>query len=822
MRARRLGWGLVLLLTACAPAGANWQPAPLVEPEVVEEEIESHLPADISSSRAWRGERESPGGLWSHTDPGDLPTVKDGTGAVLPLVHTNIDAVLTGHVAGVTVSQTFRNEATDPIEVVYAFPLPENAAVSRMRMVVGGRVIESRIEEREEARVTYEEAKERGHAAALLEQERPNVFTQSLANVPPGEDIDVEIDYVQTLSYDAGAFEFVFPMVIGPRYDHGTTPDVDRVSPPIAGKGLRRGDEIEIHVRVKTGHPVDRWWAPTHAVVGEVVGDELHLELARADERPNRDFVFRYAVAGPDPRATMFLGPQDVLGRGRFALVVHPPELDVDTLVGRREFVFVIDRSGSMSGEPLALAKETVRRALSHMRPVDTFDVVTFESGTARLFGEPRPANAANLANALRFLDGLEPGGGTEMGNAIELALHDDVERGRHRYVFLLTDGFISFEDEVIRTARTLVNARVARGQHARVFGIGIGESPNGHLINGVSKAGLGAGLRVATPGDLQHAVQTLTRWIDHPVVDDLRLHSGDLELSRHHPEDLGGLFASHAVIVHGQYRGDAGSSVLVIEGNAGPDPVQIPVRVVDASQRGDVLDTLWARAAVADLEFDWWMSQSERTKAAITRIGLQHHIVTAFTSLVAVDESRVVGDGAPRLVVEDDGIEVVTASSTASRASAGLSLAGTTSAESKYVVEGANVNNPSFGTVGSSVPQEFVDPAKSRNWQPRARVTFGRPKTPKGVRVGDIRKPAQAVRRALRVCYERSPEFSRSARYVFPLELEWTLSGVEVRSTEGALKDVKACFESVLLEADWPDLPIGTTIIFSLRLSAQ
>ncbi|MGH1345611.1 MAG: VIT and vWA domain-containing protein [Nannocystales bacterium] len=806
MTARRLGWGLLLLLllTACTSGRSR-----TVEPE------------EIDGSRAWKGGRATPGGLWSHTDPGDLPTVVDGTGTALPLVHTDVDAVLTGHVADVTVSQTFRNEATDVIEVVFAFPLPENAAVSRMRLVVGGRVIESRIQDREQARMTYEEAKEQGHAAALLEQERPNVFTQSLANIPPGEDIDVEIDYVQTLSYDAGTYEFVFPMVIGPRYDHGTTADAGRVSPAIAGAGLRRGDDIELRIRAKTGHPIERWWTPTHEVVGEVVAGELHVELARADERPNRDFVLRYAVAGPDPRATMFLGPQDVLGRGRFALVVHPPDLDVDALVGRREFVFVIDRSGSMGGEPLALSKETVRRALTHMRPVDTFDVVTFESGIARLFGRPRPANAANLAKALRFLDGLESGGGTEMGDAIELALHDDVERGRHRYVFLLTDGFISFEDEVIRTTRTLVKTRVERGQHARVFGIGVGDSPNGHLINGVSKAGLGAGLRLATQEDLHHVVQTFTRWVDHPIVDDLRLHSGDLQLSQYHPKDLGGLFASHAAIVHGQYHGDVGSSRLVLEGNAGPAPVEIPVRVVDASHRGNALDTLWARAAVADLEFDWWTSHDDATKAAITRIGLRHHIVTAFTSLVAVDGSRVIGDGRPRLVAEGSEVLVVSASATASRSSAGLSLAGTTAAESEYVVEGANINDPSFGTVGS-VPQEFVQPSNSRNWQPRARVTFGRPKTPTGIRVGDIRKPAQAVRRALRACYERSSDFSRNTRYVFPIELEWTADGVEVRTTAGALKNVKACFKSVLLRADWPDLPAGTKITFPLRLSAQ
>ena len=812
-------WGLLVLLTACSSGRLDWQAQQVPGPDLGDEPAATH-PPELSASRAWTGERESPDGLWSHTEPGDLPSVKDEGGAALPLVHTDVHAALTGHIAEVTVSQTFRNEATDAIEVVYAFPLPENAAVSRMRMVVGGRVIESQIEERDEARATYEEAKDRGHAAALLEQERPNIFTQSLANVPPGEDIDVEIDYVQTLSYDAGAYEFVFPMVIGQRFGHGSMPDAERVSPPIEGRGLRRGDDIAIHVTAKTGHPIDRWWAPTHDVVGRVVGDTLQIELAHAEQRPNRDFVLRYTAGGAEPRATMFLGPKDALDRGRFALVVHPPNVDVDTLVGRREFVFVIDRSGSMDGAPLALAKETVRQGLSHMRPVDTFDVVTFESGTARLFGAPRPANAANLAKALRFVDALESGGGTEMGNAVEVALADDGESGRHRYVLLVTDGFIMFEDEVIRATRTLVNARVARGQHARVFGLGIGDSPNDHLIDGVSKAGLGAGQRAANRGDVHRAVQSFTRWVDHAIVDDLKLHSGDLALSRHHPEDLGGLFASHAAIVHGQYRGDASRSQLVLEGSSNAGPVEITVQTVDVSEDGNALDVLWARAAVADLEFDWWTDPTEATKAAITRIGLEHHIVTAFTSLVAVDESRVIDDGNPRIGVEP---QVIEASATTSVDSTGIILAGTTGVESSYVVEGVNATRPSFGAVSSASVGEFVETSRSRNWQPRARVTFGRPSAPKGIRVTDVRKPAQAVRRRLRTCYERSDDFDRTARYVFSVVLEWTSSGVQVRLTGGGrLADLKACFESVLRRADWPELPQGTTITLPLRLSAQ
>lgn len=814
----------MLQLAACTPVGLEWDPQ-----WDVEEEQSATLDSApvLPVSRAWSGPREPEDGLWSFTDPGEVPMVRGPTGLSLPLIHTDVAAQLMGHIADVTVVQTFRNDADAPIEVIYRFPLPENAAVSRMRMVVDGRVVESRIMERRAARKTYEGAKEDGHTAALLEQERPNIFTQSLANVPPGEEIDIEIEYVQTLTYDAGTYEFVFPMVIGPRYERGSTPDTHRVAPSVVGKGTRRGDDFEIQVTAQTGHPIDRWWAPTHEVDAKLDADVLSVELREAETRPNRDFVLRYGVAGSKPRATMFLGSKDAQGQGHFALVVQPPDLDVDALVGRREFIFVVDRSGSMSGKPLALAKETLRDALTHLRPVDTFEVVAFESGTRRLFGKPRPANAANLARATRFLDGMVSGGGTEMGNAIEAALSDDVESGRHRYVMFLTDGYIGFDQEMVSAAALLVRNLGQRGQHARVFGVGMGDAPNDFLIGGLSRAGAGAPLRVSSSDEAHHAVQTFTRWVDHPIVEELKLHTTHIVLTDHHPEDLGGLFASHAAIVHGEYRGEETKAVPRLVGSTSSGEIKIPVRIVDASERGSLLGTLWARAAVTDLELDWWIQPSAKTRADITRIGLKHHIVTAFTSLVAVDTARVVSQGVPPLpgdpsVSDSADRSLVRASAAESRSSGGLSLAGTTAAESKYTVQGANVNGPSFGTVGASIVREFSGGSSGTDWAPRARIIFGRPALPDGVPAAAIRKPARAMAYGLRACYENSADFARSARYVLPIVLKWDHDGVKIQIRSSALKEVRACMRSVLSKADWPTLPVGTTVTLPLRLSAR
>lgn len=789
----------------------------------------------VDGERAWTGETEPDDGLWSYTEPGEVPELRDAAGALLPLIHTDVDADLRGHIASVSVTQTFRNDAEDPIEVVYTFPLPENSAVSHMRMVVGDRVVESEIMRKLEARETYETAKSDGHTAALLEQERPNIFTQSLANIAPGEDVDVQIDYVQTLSYDAGTYEFVFPMVIGPRY-HGGKPvaDAHRVSPPIMGEGTRRGDDFEISVTAKTGFAIDSFDVPTHDVDAKVDGDVLRLELERAETLPNRDFVLRYGAAGHTPRATMFLGPKDESGSGHFSLVVHPPRLDVDAIVGRREFFFVVDRSGSMGGVPLALAKEAVIEALTHLRPVDTFQIIGFESGTQRLFDKPRPANASNLAEGLAYLDAMYATGGTEMGDAIQAALSDDVEKGRHRYVMFLTDGYISFEEEIIAAAKTFVNEIGKRGQQARVFGVAIGSAPNDHLIKGLSRAGRGAALQVTSREDPADAVATFARWTDHPIVSAVEVEPGSLALSGQHPERLGDLFASHATVGFGEYSGNP-SAPPTIAGLVDGKRIEIPLAVVPAAEGADVLDTLWARSAVADLEMESWSDPRPELETQIAALGLEHHIVTKYTSLVAVDRSRVVSDGQPRTVVEPtlvprDFTSVVESSASASYDSSGISLAGTTGAESRYVVEGANVNSPSFGTVApDTAARDMIIESSQvhgvRLGSPpatRALMTIGRIEASSRATSRQTRKALRSARPELRGCYLHSDDFDRGTHHDLRVVLTWSADGgVQVAlTTESDLsEELLECVEFQLSRADWPDLADGTSVTIEFRL---
>ena len=753
------------------------QPAPPADPPV-----DSPGLVDTVPEESWaQARQDDPVRDVVYTEPGELPRF-EVAGVALPLRHTHVRAHLRGPVAEVVVTQRFVNDHEAAIEAIYTFPLPENSAVDRMRMVLGARVIEAQIRERGQARQDYQQARAAGHTAALLEQERPNVFTQSVANIPPGEAIDVEIRYLQTLSYDAGEYEFVFPTVVGPRYvpgdpllrrdsgagrlaDTDRVPDGSRITPPTVGVGQRTGNDLKIEVIAESGSPITAWAAPAHDVLAMTTGDRLHVRLAPQGNIPNRDFVLRYRSAGPRPTARMFVAPDQGGRGGHFMLLAEPPRLDVDQLVGERELIFVIDVSGSMSGAPLALAKAAMHEALAGVRPVDTFDVFVFSGATGRLFAAPRPATAANIQSAREFVDRLGAGGGTEMGAAVEAALGEPVGDGRHRYVFFLTDGNTGEEDAITRSAAALITRQKRSGARARVFGVAIGASPNTHLLAQLSKAGDGVPLSIHRPGEVTRAVQTFERIIDAPILTDVAVDWHGLKIDAVYPSTAPDLFASRPLIVHGRYTGPLPQRPnLAIRGTNGHLSVTVPIVVTPAGERSDVLGGLWARARVDELELTRTTTE-DRTVAAraasdILATGLEHHLVTAFTSLIAVDTTRKVDPRSlviaqPTEIPEDidpinyttsttSGIRVkfdemrmipvggtsrdytalVEMAPSATRDSAGIRLAATTSAKSAYTIDAASISSPSFGIVVSRLPTDVERAERDASLAPSHRWT--------------------------------------------------------------------------------------------------
>ena len=655
------------------------------------------------------------------TDPGELPRLKVKAGDAtldLPLKHTQVFAELTGYVARVNVIQTYENPFDRPIEAIYVFPLPENAAVDDMKLTIGDRVIQADIRKRGEARRTYDDAKRAGHTAALLEQERPNVFTQSVANIAPGERIDVTLRYVQTLTYDAGEFEFVFPMVVGPRFipgaplaggqlgtgwapDTDAVPDASRITPPIVGAGLRSGHDISLEVLLDGGELLTDLQTPTHEVDARITEDgQVHVILSASDQVPNRDFVMRYRLDAEVPRAQVF-DHHDFRG-GFFSLVLHPPRLDLDRLVGQRELAFVIDVSGSMNGIPLGLAKDAVRRAVSQLGPDDTFNVYTFAGQTARAFEGPRPANAGNIVQALGFVDAARAGGGTFLADAVEEALAPAPDSGRHRYVFFLTDGYVGNEQAIFGRAEALVKAHARGGHKASVFCLGTGSAVNRHLLEGLAKAGRGLAQYLTAREDAAGAMNRIFRVIDHAVISDLRIDWGGLDVKSIEPNELPDLFATRPLVVTGRFD-KGGSATVTVRGTMNDRPFRMKVPVTlhtDGRARG-ALPTLWARARVESLERRLWGGHDADAVAEIEKTGIAFRIVTAFTSFVAVDQSRVVGDGRPTTVVQPVEAPEAVDISTAAPASAQVFLMSGTRTGASYGVGGLGLSGSGGGGGG-------------------------------------------------------------------------------------------------------------------------
>src|SRR5215207_4271448 len=581
-----------------------------------------------------------------------------------PLKHTDVRASVAGFIARVTVTQEFENPFKEKIEAIYTFPLPQAAAVDDMTMRVGERIVKGKIMRREEAGEVYRAARAAGQVASLLDQERPNVFTQSVANVMPGERVTVIISYVETLKYEAGTYEFVFPVVVGPRYIPGTpagrrpprgrlpntdrVPDAARVTPAQAPPGTRAGHDISVEVSLDAGVPVEGLKSPSHEIdVERPSPSGARVRLRSLAVIPNKDFILRYDVAGQKIQDAV-LTHRDPRG-GYFTLILQPPDRVAAADVTPKELVFVLDTSGSMEGFPIEKAKETMQLALDSLYPNDTFNLITFAGDTHVLFDEPVPATGENLSKAKRFLATREGGGGTEMMEAIKAALEPSDARGHVRVVCFMTDGEVGNDFEII--------SEVQKHPNARVFSFGVGDSVNRFLLDKMAEQGRGAVEYVSLAEDGSAAARRFHERVRSPLLTDIQLDWGGLQVADMYPRRVPDLFGSGPVIVSGRYTA-GGRGVVRLRGMMAGQPFEreIAVELPEARAENDVLATLWARRRVEDLmSEDYAGAQSGEPRAElreeITGLGLEYRLLTQFTSFVAVEETAVTDGGKPRRI---------------------------------------------------------------------------------------------------------------------------------------------------------------------------
>ena len=583
----------------------------------------------------------------------------DKTGKPLgacPLKHTAVHAEISGFLSRVRVTQEFENTFSEKIEAVYVFPLPQNAAVDDLTMRIGERIVRGKIMKREDAREVYEAAKSNGQIASLLDQERPNIFTQSVANILPGEKVTIEISYVETLKYEDGAYEFVFPMVVGPRYipgaqvgqlaggfapDTDKVPDGSKITPQIAKD--RAGHDISISVRIDAGVPIETLASKSHEIESAMLTASSYTVTLKDEQTiPNKDFVLRFDVAGKKISDAVLTHRSE--RGGYFTLILQPPDTFRQQDVTPKEIVFVLDTSGSMSGFPIEKAKEAMRLALDGLNPQDTFNLITFAGDTAILFPEPVAATPGNLRKAQAFLESRNGGGGTEMMKAIRAALDPTDSQDHIRVVCFMTDGYVGDDAEII--------AEVQKHPKARVFSFGIGTSVNRYLLDKMAENGRGEVEYVALNDDGSAAARRFHERVRSPLLTDVSVDFGDLKVTDVYPKRITDLFSAKPVIIHGRYTG-AGSGVIKLKGkSSGNDVVrEIAVNFPEADPNHDVLATLWARTKIDELASQDYTNQKPEIRDAITNLGLDFRLMTQFTSFVAVEERVVTDGGRPRKI---------------------------------------------------------------------------------------------------------------------------------------------------------------------------
>ena len=576
----------------------------------------------------------------------------------------DVDVTVSGPTARARVTQIFRNESKDWVEATYVYPLPEGGAVDTLKMVVGDRVVVGEIKERQPARVIYEQAKRSGRKAALTEQQRPNIFTNAVANIGPGETVLVQIEYQEPVRQSGETFSLRVPLVVGPRYNPApvvqsvdlrsdgsgwgaaTTdpvPDRDRITAPVLDPAEHAPvNPTQITVRLQAGFPLGEVKSAFHAVNMEAPDASTRIvKLAEGPVPADRDFELTWTAApGKTPSVGLFrehVGDSDYM----LAFVTPPALSDAERKPRPREVVFVIDNSGSMGGTSIAQAKASLIYALGRLQPNDRFNVIRFDNTMTLLFPDCVPADSEHLDRARSFVGALEAQGGTEMVPAMQAALRDGgvSDNSYVRQVVFLTDGAIGNEQQLFDTISAM------RGR-SRIFMVGIGSAPNTFLMTRAAELGRGTFTHIGSVDQVEERMRDLFAKLENPAVTGLSVTFSDAKADLT-PAILPDVYRGEPLVLAAkldQLKGD-----MEIKGKVGDRPWSVRLPLAHAAE-GKGLSKLWARRKIADAEVARTLGKAapEAADKTILSLALEHHLVTRLTSLVAVDTTPSRPEGEP------------------------------------------------------------------------------------------------------------------------------------------------------------------------------
>lgn len=561
----------------------------------------------------------------------------------LPLKSSSVDVQISGVIADVTVTQHYKNEGQRAIEARYVFPGSTRAAVYGMNVRLADRLITANIREKQQARIEYDAAKKEGKTAALLEQHLPNVFEMNVANIMPGDDVKVELRYTELLLPQSGNYQFVFPTVVGPRYNSPQSGQAQAqwVSQPYLPAGQASTAGFDIKLRLATPIGIKEVFSRSHNIDVRKDGDErASVSLLQSDKPANnRDFILDYRLAGERIESGVMLYKGNAAGGENFFLaMIEPPKQVAAQAINPRDYIFVVDISGSMHGFPLDTTKVLMRELIGNLRPSDTFNVLLFSGSNRFLSPNSVPATQANIEQALRTIDEMGGGGSTELMPALQRVYAEPKAADVSRTVVVVTDGYVTVEREAFELVRRNLS-------QANVFSFGIGASVNRHLMEGLARAGMGEPFIITQPSEAKAQAERFRKMIDSPVLTSVKARFEGLDVYDVEPAQLPDVLGERPVVVFGKWRDGRGATTngqVVIEGNSATGPYRhaVPINTGStASTQSAALRYLWARHRIASLSDQEALEGGDVYRQRITELGLQYNLLTQYTSFLAVDK---------------------------------------------------------------------------------------------------------------------------------------------------------------------------------------